>query len=186
METLEKNAFQTCMNFDVTSIANNKKLREEMMKDLQRNLKVQHLRARQKYTFSKESVIFMKQSFEEQGRPSDSRLCRKRERRKHLWSLLRDYVSARVFYKKLMRKSARKELEVLGKLKGTVLIQYFLASQSECFIHKTYTNYKNKEVEFIAMNRLWQYQSRYDYVRNYDKILKPSQGLAGMDPNMMT
>jgi hypothetical protein len=74
-----------------------------------------------------------------------------------------------VFYKKNFRKSAKKDLDAIAKIKSSNLLQNLLRGQESLIFQR-----KDKDKEFVVLNRLLKYQLKLDYILNFDLIMKPS------------
>lgn len=99
----------------------------------------------------------------------------RKERMRYLWNVIRDFLGTRVFYKRNCKKSARKELDVLTKLKETKLLNWLMKGQENLVFQRSYEDSTSKkQVEFVVLNRLMPYEFKFDYIFNFDTILKPS------------
>lgn len=122
-----------------------------------------------------ESVRFFMQYRQEEYTIIDKNSGERKERMRYLWNVIRDFLGTRVFYKRNCKKSARKELDVLTKLKETKLLNWLMKGQENLVFQRSYEDSTSKkQVEFVVLNRLMPYEFKFDYIFNFDTILKPS------------
>lgn len=162
-------------------ISNNKNLKGDVIRQMQRELEAQKSKEVSKAATSKEVIPYFRicyhKNFEHSGKVVDEKKSKVRRQ----WTVLRSFLLLRIFFKKLMHKSIKRELEVMSKLLNCSLLEPIVSSQEALIIHKQYFNeQKKKDSEFVALNRLLKYDIKLDYVLNFEKIQKP---LKMMDVN---
>lgn len=80
-------------------------------------------------------------------------------------------MNTRIFYKKQFRRSVKKDLDALAKIKTSTLLQNLLRGQESLIFSR---KDKESDREFVVLNRLLKYQLKLDYILNFELIMKPS------------
>lgn len=160
----------------VAEIANNKGLRPDELEKLRKNIEVSKGFALEKARFARESVEFFSRFNQDNFKICEMNEYQRKQRMLYLWNVLRDFLSTRVFYKKVYRKSAKADLDALTKIKSGNLMQHLFKGQDTLIFHRNYTDPFGKEKEFVVLNRLMGYKLKLDYVLNFDRIIKPTDG----------
>lgn len=154
-------------------MSNNKSLHGDMLRDLQNNLELEKYRSFQKADSTQGSISFFISKYDELFKQCDPYLTEQKERLEYLWQTIREYLNVRVFYKKMTRKSIKKDNNPRERLHAHSFLQPIVNIQKTMIIQKNYVNHQNKQIEFIALNKKIKYKCKMDYMLNFDKILKP-------------